>query len=381
MRSIFLSGAPRLFSLVGPVCLVLASGCGDSEIKTYRVAKEDNSTKLPPASAHSADDGHDHGAAAPSKIPAPSALPKLTWALPKGWQELPPDRMRKAAFQIAGPEGKMAQVVIIPLPGASNIELESVNMWREELGLPGLTKNEVTTEGTAVQLGDAKGHLFEMANTAPKAGQTFKTRTLGAIAERENILWFVKMTGEDQLVAEQKPAFVSFLRSIGFAKTDPSQLAATERPVSTNAKELPAGADAPKLKIPANWKEKPPGPMITAAYAVAADGGQADISISKFPGDVGGLAANINRWRGQLGLAPLGEAEARGSAKMLEVDGKSDAYMVDLTGKNARTGKPARMVALGVPRAGDTWFYKLLGDDVVVGQEKEPFLKFVLGAY
>jgi len=289
--------------------------------------------------------------------------------------------MRKAAFQIAGPEGKMAQVVIIPLPGASNIELESVNMWREELGLPGLTKNEVTTEGTAVQLGDAKGHLFEMANTAPKAGQTFKTRTLGAIAERENILWFVKMTGEDQLVAEQKPAFVSFLRSIGFAKTDPSQLAATERPVSTNAKELPAGADAPKLKIPANWKEKPPGPMITAAYAVAADGGQADISISKFPGDVGGLAANINRWRGQLGLAPLGEAEARGSAKMLEVDGKSDAYMVDLTGKNARTGKPARMVALGVPRAGDTWFYKLLGDDVVVGQEKEPFLKFVLGAY
>jgi hypothetical protein len=118
-----------------------------------------------------------------------------------------------------------------------------------------------------------------------------------------------------------------------------------------------------------------------AAYAVTDSAGQADVSISKFPGDVGGLPANVNRWRKQLGLPELGENEAAKSAEMVEVNGKKNAYMVDLKGMNARTGKQARMVALGVPRGGDTWFYKLIGDDAVVAKEKDAFLKFVVSAY
>ena len=273
----------------------------------------------------------------------------------------------------------MAQVMIIPLPGVSNIELESVNMWREELGLKPLNREELTAQAKPVEVGDAKGDMFEMVNAEPQSGKQSGTRTLGAIAEREGILWFAKITGADDLVVEQKPAFIDFLKSLTFEKLAPTQLAAAERPASTNARRIPSQSDAPKWKIPANWQEKTPGPMVTAAYTVTDAQGQADVSISKFPGPVGNLSANVNRWRGQLGLQPLDDAEAEKSAEMVEINGKKNAYMVDLKGAGARAGK--RMVALGVPRDGDTWFYKLIGDEAVVTTEKDPFLKFVLGAY
>jgi hypothetical protein len=365
-----------LCAVVSVMGIGLAAGCGNSEIKTYKVAKEDNTPKV---AAQAADAGN-----APMMAPHGNvALPKVSWTLPKGWTELPSDGkgLRKAAFQITGTEGKSAQVMIIPLLGASNIELESVNMWREELELPQLNKEEVTAQAKPVEVGDAKGDLFDMVNTEPKAGQKFKTRTVGAIAERDGVLWFVKMTGSDDLVAEQKPAFVDFLKSLRFESASPMQLAKEEAPASTNAKHVPANSDAPKWKVPANWQQKAPGPMITAAYAVTGADGQADVTISKFPGTVGGLGPNVNRWRGQLGLQPLSEDEAAKSAEMVEVDGKKDAYMVDLKGTNARTGKPAHLVALGVPRGGDTWFYKLLGDDAAVTKEKDTFLKFVVSAY
>jgi hypothetical protein len=377
MKNAFVArwGKP-LWAVVSVVGLGFAAGCGNSEIKTYKVAKEDNTPKI---ATQAADTGN-----APMMAPHGNvALPKVSWSLPKGWTELPSDGrgLRRAAFQITGTEGKMAQVMIIPLPGASNIELESVNMWREELELPPLNKEEVTAQAKPVEVGDAKGDLFDLMSEKSKPGTISKTRTVGAIAEREGVLWFVKMTGSDDLVAEQKPAFVDFLKSLRFESLGPTQLAKQEAPASTNAKHVPASSDAPNWKVPANWQQKAPGPMITAAYAVTGADGQADVTISKFPGTVGGLAANVNRWRNQLGLQPLSEDEAAKSAEMVEVGGKKEAYMVDLKGTNGRTGKPAHLVALGVPRGGDTWFYKLLGDDAVVTKEKDAFLKFVVSAY
>jgi hypothetical protein len=350
--------------------LLLFAGCGrsDSDIQTYKVAKEDSSAKPPIMSAASREETR-------------PALPRLHWELPKGWVEQPAGEMRSAAFQITGKDGQTGQVTIIPLPGAGQKELESVNMWRESLGLEALTSQQMTEQSESVDVDGVKGRLFDMAAAAPKTGEKLKTRLLGAIADRGNILWFIKMIGDDALVAEQKPVFVSFLKSLSFEDASPQMVAAAERPISTNTKKLPPGADAPKWKVPANWQEKAPGPMITALYAVTGENGAADVSISKFPGDVGGMLANVNRWRGQLGLPAVSEQELGNAAQMVEIGGKKDAYEVDIKGVNARSGKPARLVAIAVPRENETWFYKLLGDEAVVEKEKSTFQQFVAGAY
>ena len=64
--------------------------------------------------------------------------------------------------------------------------------------------------------------------------------------------------------------------------------------------------------VPGDWKDKPGSAMRKGSYAVPGPGGEADLAITAFPGDVGGDLANVNRWRGQLALPPIeaGELEA-----------------------------------------------------------------------
>jgi hypothetical protein len=361
--------------------LLVGTGCGgDREIKTYKVAKEDNHSHAAQA----------HASAVGATAERPS-VPHLHAKTPEGWQELAPEKMRVASFRVTGDGGKTAEVAVIPLPGVSKIELRSVNMWREELGLGELTSDQLKDETEPVQVGDAQGLMVELSGT--RAGETSSDAgILGAVAERGAITWFVKMAGDKDLVLSQKENFVSYLKSLEFHEgahshaseaevTQVAQVPNAENPVSSNTEKLPAGSAKPNFKSPENWKSKPPGQMVTSAYNIEGDGGQAEVTVSKFPGDVGGMVANIQRWRGQLGLPPGTAEDARKSAEMFEVGGKKDSYMVDLKGTNVRTGKSARMISIGVPFEGDTWFFKLMGDDAVVGKEKDKFLKFVKEAY
>jgi hypothetical protein len=53
------------------------------------------------------------------------------------------------------------------------------------------------------------------------------------------------------------------------------------------------------------------------------------------------------------------------------------AQVVDLTGTDARTGRKARLVGALVAQGGQTWFYKLMGDEAVVEREKPAFTTFL----
>lgn len=369
--------------LSATTALFLVGCAGENEIKTYRVAKEDSHTQQ--AHQHASEASASAGAMAPR-----ASIPHLHADTPEGWQEIAPEKMRVASFRITADGGKTAEVAVIPLPGVSNIELRSVNLWREELGLPEISSDQLKEQTEPVQVGDTQGLLVALSGNRP--GETNQSAgILGAVAERGNITWFIKLAGNRDLVNSQKNNFVSYLKSLEFhegshgepasgvrqvAQADPD-----EKPVSTNSEKVPEGAGKPNFTIPENWKSKPPGPMITSAYNVEAEGGAAEVTISKFPGDVGGMVANIQRWRGQLGLNPGSAEEARKSAEMLEIDGKKDAYMVDLSGTNVRSGKTARMISVGVPYQGETWFFKLMGDDAVVAKEKDKFVQFVKSAF
>jgi len=58
-------------------------------------------------------------------------------------------------------------------------------------------------------------------------------------------------------------------------------------------------------EVPDNWIEGKKSSMRLASYSIPYDGELADVSISNFSGDGGGLQQNINRWRKQLELEPL----------------------------------------------------------------------------
>src|SRR5262249_4613854 len=56
--------------------------------------------------------------------------------------------------------------------------------------------------------------------------------------------------------------------------------------------------------VPGGWRSVQSGQQVRAAPFRAGRGEGVEVSIAAFPGDGGGLLANVNRWRGQVGLEP-----------------------------------------------------------------------------
>jgi hypothetical protein len=125
---------------------------------------------------------------------------------------------------------------------------------------------------------------------------------------------------------------------------------------------------------PANWTAAPASPMVVKSFSIAGEAGQtARVAVSSFPGEVGGIFSNVNRWRAQIGLPPIAESALATATHSMDVAG-GKATLVDLSNPDA---KSSRLVAVIVPHGTSTWFYKLTGDAPVVAREKAAFVKFV----
>ena len=302
--------------------------------------------------------------------PAPEAPARVTWTLPTGWEELPASQMRVGHFAINGEQGQKAQVTIIPLAGEAGGDSENVNRWRGQVGANRLTDAQITEAGAAVNIGTAAGRLFDFAGRT--LDEDKPTRIIAAILHREGMSWFFKMIGDDALVATQKTTFIKFLGTVAFV-TSPAESAPAA--ASNDAPAAHAGqesGDTPGWTVPADWTAQAPGPMQVAKFAAHAGEAHAEVMVSALPGDAGGKPPNVNRWRGQIGLPPIAEAELAAQARTLDIPG-AETYLVDLTNEPAKRA----MVAVAVSRSGQTWFYKLLGETTAVSQQKAAFLQFV----
>jgi hypothetical protein len=88
-----------------------------------------------------------------------------------------------------------------------------------------------------VEIAGAEAALHDVAGTNVSSGEA--TRILGAIQHRDGTAWFFKMTGDDALVAKQRPAFLAFLKSVKYEPAETAELPAGHPPVGGT--ELPAG--------------------------------------------------------------------------------------------------------------------------------------------
>ena len=369
------------------------AGCANKEIQVYGVPKE-SSPALPTA----------HPSAADSR-----PQETLTWVTPSGWEEAPRGQIRLASFKIKGENGQQADVSVIALPGTAGGDLNNVNRWRGQVDLPSVEAEELPKLTEKVFVGGSEGALFDLAGTAASGDAT---RVLAAILHQADAVWFLKMTGDDALVAKQKPVFVEFLKSVKFvvSATAQSTLPAGHPPLGESTSELPQGhppisglpaspetktvhSPKPQWELPATWREEAATQMLIAKFSVAHNAARAEITVSSFPGDVGGLLANVNRWRAQVGLQPLDSTQLSQAVKNLKVP-FADVSLIELENVNAgvahHPAHPARtgccsesqgtstsLIGVVAPHNGQTWFFKMLGDPKTVAREKDAFVKFV----
>jgi hypothetical protein len=139
---------------------------------------------------------------------------------------------------------------------------------------------------------------------------------------------------------------------------------------NADASAPPPSSEKPQIQwdVPSDWSPMTASAMRYASFATEKNGEKADISVVTFPGDGGGDADNVNRWRQQIGLGPVDSVDA---LIVPQHAGALHFSTVDMTGPTTR------VLAGWTRHEGRTWFFKLTGPPAVVEQEKPKFAAFL----
>lgn len=104
----------------------------------------------------------------------------------------------------------------------------------------------------------------------------------------------------------------------------------------------------------AGWEQEPPGQFLKAAYRIP-DLGR--LTVSTLPGDGGGLAENVNRWRQQVKLPRLPDSEIQGQS--MTVNGSDhELLLFNLTTDQMSADTPGIFAAI-LPLEKETWYFKI----------------------
>ena len=113
-----------------------------------------------------------------------------------------------------------------------------------------------------------------------------------------------------------------------------------------------------KWEVPDYWIEKPLQSFRKASYDIPSlSGSKSDFSIVSFPGDVGGLLSNVNRWNNQLGLPSVSVAE------LDQIKVKIDHNYLDILLFDLRSSSEAIVVAT-FPFNNEFYFFKIFFSDL-----------------
>ena len=145
--------------------------------------------------------------------------------------------------------------------------------------------------------------------TANSPAATDAQMLLGAMTWVNDTGWFFRVLGPKEKIEPQRTAFVDFLRS------------------------LQLSAEKANWHLPQGWQqEQRSTPGRYATIRLGKDEQAPELVVVRFPpGQGGDIAGNVNRWRGMVGLPPLGDAEAKKLVSPLKTE-HHEFLLVELTG-------------------------------------------------
>ena len=182
------------------VAAVLALwSCNNDKVAVYRIPKEGvNVAMLGGAS---------------TLEPPPSSGGPVQWTKPESWNSQPLSEMRIGSFKVEGPNAVSADVSITAFPGEAGGLTSNLNRWRGQLQLPPLSNEQLSNTVQRIEVDKVPTLLvdFQTADNNPKPA-----RILGAVLQKGDRTWFVKMTGPPILLESQRQIFFDFVRSFHF---------------------------------------------------------------------------------------------------------------------------------------------------------------------
>ena len=292
--------------------------------------------------------------------------PVVSWVIPEQWGENPGmSGIMAGSFHIKTPMGPRGRIGVMPF--RESVETtQIVNMFARELGHTDYNESSVQPLIAHKKLGDRS---FEVIRLEDMSGEEGPQKTALLALYRHNAqTWLFPFIADRVLVDKELENFYSFLQS--------TTLRAGKTPVRAIAPSLPPAQPAssghqPTWDAPEHWERKPATQMRVGNYAVSNEAGEAlDFSITSFPGEVGGILANVNRWLGQVGMSPTDEQGLSQYLSDRMIDEKPAKLVL------AESDEQALYAAILLHK-GRSWFLKLMGDVNLARAEKENFLGLI----
>jgi hypothetical protein len=243
--------------------------------------------------------------------------PPVTWTVPQGWQREAGAGLRLATFRFGAKENPL-DVTVTPLGREAGSLASNIKRWRDQLGLPAADEKELAKSAREMDVDGVKVTIVDLTGTSKG-------------------------------------------RMPPFANARPADRRRAAQENQANGR-LPFTYRAPE-----GWKELPGDGISVVSFEVGEGSQTAKVTVTPAGGD---LAANVNRWRDQVGLGAASEEQIKRDSRPIDMD-RSPGQYVDLTGPKGR------ILAVLVPRGGTTWFFKMKGPPDVVGRQKAAFETFI----
>lgn len=244
---------------------------------------------------------------------------KPEWTLPEGWTEQPASGMRFATLLSSADTGRLELTVSslqAPPENQEDFVTMNVQRWQRQLGLPATPRSSWEALSRQIPIGDQTAWVVEFSG---------------------------RLSGNGMM-----------------ASAPPANRASPEAaPPATARPEI-------GYKLPEGWKVAPQDQFSLLAFEAGSGAQAARVTITRAAGQ---LQANINRWAGQVGRAPLSAREMQELVTTVPVGTETGRFIV-------LEGPEQTILGIIVQQSAVSWFIKLRGEKAIAENEKENFLAF-----
>lgn len=262
------------------------------------------------------------------------------WELPDGWRERP------AGDDAGNPMFKRFATIEIDAEGTENdspLELKvsnlasgdtdadefallNVNRWRRQLGLRPLEAGDLDQRSTKMEVAGSQARLIDYVGNLSIGGG-------GAPFMQQ------RQTGRNRPPPPRSP-------TVG---------------------------DSFQTETPDGWKVGRVGGIRKAAFDVERDGMKAEVTVFQLVNS--GVLPNFNRWRGEVGLESVTQAEFEQQSEKITIGGIEADYAA-MKGPE-KDGQQETTLAAMAADGDKAWFFKLRGDANLVADEEGRFKEYL----
>lgn len=321
------------------------------------------------------------GGVAPGADTATAAADAFDYDLPDGWEAVAPTSMRVVNLRVASEP--RAECTLVLLGGDAGGLRANIDRWRGQMGLGPLDDAAFEALPTSTLLGRDAARVDLVGAYGGMSGEKQTGfRMLGLLAVDPAGSAFLKFTGPADVIAANEDGFDRVAATLAVRETDDAAPtpAGAGSTATAGAPGAAGASGSAKLRwtAPDGWVQGPERMMREVTFLMGSSG-ETECYISILGGDGGGIAANFDRWRGQMGADPL-SSDAFADLPRVDCLG-GDAITIEIeghfTGMGSHDMENALMLGAVASLDDSTVFVKLVGPKDEAAAERENFDAFL----